>query len=160
MNSLKRNLLKIAVILCMVTSLSSCVSSLERKLTIESYDNLKVAGFTAAKVDLGIRNESCHNVTLKECQITLREGTKRIAVATLKEGFKVPGHSPLVMVPTAWRIGDLNPIAALQLSSRLLNKNANFEFVVDIEGKAKISLINRKFTLLNIPLQSLLNEIE
>ncbi len=141
-------------------TLSSCGSSLSQKLSIESYDNLKIAGFTGATIDLGVRNESGYKVKVEEVSITLREGVNQIGTATLKDETTIPRRTELEVIPTMWRFSQVNAIYALSAANRLLNDEMNSTFVVDIEGQAKIGLIRKKFEQRNIPLKTILNEIE
>ncbi len=158
--SFKSVSLRIAAVVALVGCLSSCAASLSDKLSIESYQNLEILGFSGANVDLGIRNESCHKIKLKECQLTLREGSKQIATVTLKEGFEIPKRTSLSLHPTTWKFSEVNALAAMSAASKIFDNSKNGDFVVDIEGRAKVKFINRDFDLPNVPLQSLLNEIK
>ncbi|MFI3331996.1 MAG: hypothetical protein SNI51_06115 [Rikenellaceae bacterium] len=141
-------------------ALSSCGSSLSRKLSIESYDNLKIMGLSGAKIEIGVRNESCHKVDVRELSVTLREGDHNIGTATLVEQPTIGRRTTLEEVPTTWRFSDVDALYALTATNRLLDEEKNDAFVVDIEGVVKVSLVKRRFAERNIPLKALLNEIK
>ncbi len=134
---MKRFITHYLVVICVVLSMSSCVSSLSRKVSIEGYDNLKVMGLSGVKTDIKFRNESSRNIEIKSASLTLKERGDSIATFTLKDELEIPKRTELIAVPTIWRMHSVNFMAALLATKQIIGSQDLSSFRVDIKAQVK-----------------------
>ncbi|MFR9523427.1 MAG: hypothetical protein SNH94_02515 [Rikenellaceae bacterium] len=152
--SLKRYILVVVAAL----SLSSCAEALSEKISIEGYDKLEVMGFAGVKADIEFRNQSARKITLREVVITIKQGGEGIVTLAAKDEIVIPRRTESVFVPTIWRLSDVNIMAALSASKRVLAGDAE-GLRVDIDAKVKMGLLSRKYHFADLSMPELMKSL-
>ncbi|MFI3281463.1 MAG: hypothetical protein R3Y44_05780 [Rikenellaceae bacterium] len=150
-----KQLLRVTLFIGVVLSFSSCASSLIDKVSLEGYDNLQMMGFSGLKTNLEFRNESARKIKLSSVEITIKEAGSAIVTLVLKDDFELPRRSEEIIIPTIWKLQDVNLMAALAASKVILAGNAE-GFRVDISATVKAGLIKRNVEVKNLLLSELL----
>ncbi len=149
------------VVLCLAVLISSCsVNSVERKVNIDGYENLDIKGFAGASVDLIFSNRSCHKITLKDVNVQLNNKDKKVAVLSLKDEIVIPRRSDSIVIPTLWRLKDVDAMSALALSGSLLSGNVDQNIKIDISADIKAGPIKRQVERKGLSLKSVMKAIK
>ncbi len=148
---------RVALLATITLALTSCGSSLSKKISIEGGENLKIMGLTAAKGDVTFRNNSGSNITLRSVRVTLKEKGKSIATLELGDEIFIPRRTDSVTISTVWRLREVNALAAVSASKHLLSGNGSF--YVDLEADVKMGLFARHFEEDNIDVKQLMKSL-
>ncbi len=157
-------IIKYIVVVVALVSLSSCGQSLAKKISIEGCGNLKILGFSGAKLDVILRNESGKDIELRNVVITLNEGREHIATLELKGWLGVPRRTQKVTLPTLWRLSDVEPMEALVTSKAILAGENMDAYYINVKadvtfGKIERTVERRYISLIDV-LESIGAEIE
>ncbi len=150
---------KYILLLAVVISMSSCVSSMREKVSIERYENLQVMGFAGVKTDLVFRNESGRNIDVKAVTLHLKEKGAAIATLTLKEELEIPRRSEEVSIPTLWSLSNVNILTALSASKKILSGKDLENFKVDIDVEVKVSVVKKSYEFKDRSLADLMKSL-
>ncbi|MFI3316055.1 MAG: hypothetical protein SNF93_00570 [Rikenellaceae bacterium] len=150
--------LKYFTLLAIALSMSSCAATLRDKVSIEGYDNLEILGFSGVKVDLEFRNDSRRKIKVQEVNLALKESGSQIATLKLKDKITIPRRTESAMIPTVWRLGDVNILSAASASKKILSNQGVEAFRVDASGSAKISLFKKTYEKNNLSLSKLMKD--
>ncbi len=152
-------ILKYLVVIVALVSMSSCAQSLANKISIEGCGNLKILGFSGAKLDVILRNESAKDIELHNVIITLNEGRDHIATLELKGWLGLPRRTEKVTLPTIWRLSDIEPMEAL-LTSKAILAGENLEaYYINVKADVKLGKIERTMERRYISLIDVLESI-
>lgn len=150
------------VVVVAMLMMSSCASSLSRKVSVEGYEKLQVMGFSGVRTNIVFRNESGRNIGIKATNVALKRSGDTIAIFSLKEELEIPRRTESISLPTLWRMHSIDIMAAMLASKQIIGDGeVDLDpYRVDIEAQVKVGGAKRTLKQRNIRLDDILRNME